>query len=221
MKIKIILIVGFILVTSSYLIGQTKYVGENKGAVCFSAVFGAVGMSNIYGAQFGYSSGGKVGVGIGYSHSNEYPSGNGFNFQIEYAIVRPKNNGGIGINALGSFVSTWAHTVLVTPALYGFSSTRQDNTIRGNSFIIGTELYLHSIQPLFRVEPFIQVACTFSKITAINISENTSRFSMGIGTDFIFLLSDSNLLIIIPGLVVHENIMPSVIGSISFCHAIK
>jgi len=215
----------FILVFPIYLIGQLKYVGENRGAISFSGSYGKIGVSDIFGAQFDYSSEGKIGVGFSYLHSETLPRGDGFGFQIEYAISRPKNTAGLGINLLGSFTTTWAHTTYATP--YYSPQARQtiysvhESTIRSNSFIGGFELYLQTLQSDFNVEPFIQLARTFSKVSATNYSENLSRNSIGIGTDFIIRVSETNLVVIIPGLVFQEHVLPALIGNISFCHTIN
>jgi len=221
-KQSIILLLTFLL--SINLFGQLKYVGENRGAVIFSGSFGKMRSSNFFGGQFNYSTNGKVGVGISYIHLEAHPGGDGFGFQIESAILRPKSEIGVGINLIGSFTATWAHTTYSTPFIDGFHGLRysvHETTVRSKSFAVGGELYLHTREKNFRVEPFLQIARIFSTVTATNLSESYSGNSIGFGTDLITKVSETNLIVIIPGIVFQGHALPSLMGTISFCHTIK
>ncbi|MBI2428999.1 MAG: hypothetical protein HYV29_09440 [Ignavibacteriales bacterium] len=219
------LIIFLILIFPLSLSGQLKYVGVNKGAISISTSYGKIEKSDIFGAQVNYSSEGKIGVGLSYFHNETQPRGDGVGFHIEYALLRPMNKLALGINALGSFATTWAKTTYATPYFSPGAGQMvysvQNTTLRSNSFIVGAELYLKTPQNDFTVEPFVQVARTFSKLSSANYSEKLSRNSLGFGADLLIRVSETNKVILIPGMVFQEHVSSSFVISLLFCHNIN
>ena len=197
---KFIIILIVVLSITSCSFSQVKYWRENKkiiaATVSYSQLQYEANRSNGYGGQINFTSNGRIGIGLGYTHSYNGVSSNGIGLSLEGAILRPFPKTGIGINILGAAILSFANTLVWSyPTTSGYST--ENTTIQTGS--IGVELYYHTSRNGFEVEPFLEFIRSFSSASVAMSSVKSSISFYNGGLDIIIPTSKNNFLVLTGG----------------------
>lgn len=188
---------------------QLKYVGKNAGATAVTVSYSKLEITQIISGQINFTKDGNIGVGMLYQHSFQ-PVINGIGIECEYSLYRPVDKIAVGINLLGALALTWTSV-----------SNNFEKSLRGQSAVLGIESYLHCAVDKFKLEPFIQLSRTFSKIFASELSKSSAINSIVLGIDFITGKTNDNFFVFTPGLLIQEHSKNAVALSLSFIHSVK
>ncbi len=218
------LTVTLFFVAPSLLLAQIKYVGEEKGATMISAGYSGVESTDAVSGQINYTHDGRMGLGAFFAYTNS-PHIIGVGVQAEYALYRPVNETMVGINLEAGAAHTWTSVPTMQPysaevnSGYNAMAFQSTTYIYGQSAVVGAEVYLHSPSSDFRVEPFLDLARTFSKITESETSQTSALNSVGLGFDIILGSTMRNFIVATPGVSFEEDSQPSLAINLSFVHA--
>ena len=209
------------LLLSSSCQGQLKYVGDNKGATMLSASYSSSPTISTMEADIDITRDGHFGIGASYAHAHD-PQINIFGVQAEYALLRPKNELGVGTNLQAAIAIT--RTTIQYPTeyfSYGGIYSPPPEYLSGRSAGLGAEVYLHNPVTDYRVEPFVQFARTFASVSTDNSSPSTALNSLAVGTDLILGSTGSNFVVLTFGLIVEQHTQNAFALNFSFIHGIK
>jgi len=209
---------GFLV--SSPCHGQLKYVGDNKGATMLSASYSSSPTITTMEGELDFTKDGHLGLGVSYAHAHD-PQIDIFGMQAEYAVLRPKDEAGVGANLEAAIAAS--RTTIQYPTVYLSEGayTQPPEYLSGRSAGFGAEVYLHTPITDFRVEPFVQVARTFASASTENPSPTIAVNSLAVGTDVILASPQNNFVVLTFGLLMQQEEQDAFALNMSFVHAIK
>jgi hypothetical protein len=214
-KIKYYFVITLFSTLSGFISAQLKYVGENKSVTEVSIMYSSVHSSGYAGAQINFTQDGKVGIGASFLISSD--KGKGIGLDGEYGIIRPINGTAIGTNLFLTGSIIW-----VSSSNDNFNYNKSSSTSTTKSGTIGMEIYLHLPDNIFKAEPFVQIARTFTNVpTTTDYSESTSLNSIGVGVDLFLMNQASDYFILTPGIIFAEHTYPAFEIDISFIYRKK
>jgi hypothetical protein len=211
-------VIGLLLSTSCP--GQVKYVDDNKGATMFSASYSSSLTLKTMGVDIDYSSDGHFGIGALYGYSYN-PRINTLGFQAEYAVLRPKDELGVGANL--DAAAAVSRLTIQYPAVYmdGGLYTYPPYYLSGRSAALGGEVYLHTPITDYRLEPFVQFARTFEGGQSADYSPSSAVNSLAVGSDILLGSPQRTFVVFTIGLLFQQQTQPALGLNLSFVHSIK
>ncbi len=154
---------------------------------------------------------------------NMSPEINGLGILLEQYLFRPIDGAGIGINIIASAAKTWS-TVTET-IVYGyvngsFKQSQSEYSVKGQSVMLGLELFLHLPDRVFAPEPFLQISRTFSKAGSSKRTITSNDNSYVFGIDSIIGRMNKNFDSVAFGYVIHDKFKPTFTVNVSLLHVI-
>jgi hypothetical protein len=217
-----LIIVLFYFLNSYFLVGQVKYAQNNGGMISYSASAASINNSTALSGQISYSPKGIQGIGLMYLY-NMSPEINGLGILLEQSLYRPNDGDGIGINIIASAAKTWS-TVTET-IVYGyvngnFKLGQSEYDVKGQSAMLGLELFLHLPDRVFAPEPFFQMGRTFSKAGSSKRTITSNDNSYVFGIDSIIGRMNRNFGSVAFGYVIHDKYRPTFMVNVSMLHVL-